>query len=865
MLAGLTNSSLELQKLVAFENAFDRVFALIDAEGGLGQGGIIVQDCLSLFHNLIRHNSANQSLFRETGGVPKLAKLLPNSQPPNKHAGPEESWSSPDRDKNVFGLLSVMRLFVSKGSIGTQPNQNAFYKNGLLQQIINLAFDDSVNIITRAEAFQLCADMIRGNAPLQEAFAHHQVTIPSETEPPNGLGQQNGSRTPIPLNRIPVIEGLLTLVLNSSANHVFEARFAACECIKAYTFGHLQIRHHFLRHAMNVHVSGQSDSSNVLTTLMAGGRDVSSADPYRLWFASVLVFHLIFDDLEAKSMLMEIAEGDAENGEEVVTCIQTLTGNLVTALQSDEDERISIGYLMLLCGWLYEDAAAVNDFLGEGSTLQSIVQTASRTQYDNLVLRGLCATLLGIVYEFSTKDSPIPRRQLQPMLTTGLGRERFLSALSELRQHPLVRDFEVLSQEISVRNESGQPEVFFDTTFIEFLKDNFSRLARAIDRDPGIEIHQSQSEGVDRDLVDELRGQISEKAQALQKTEADLLTMERRLNQTETDLKKNQEGSAYEVNRLKAVNEALQKNHDLELKKLEAANRRNFQDLESRHHQSNQKLQSEHQKAVQTLQTQLQQAKIEADRQVERVKRPLEDELVRLKHLNEELSQKLARALEDKKKAVDGIKDLQSLAQKSKADHAQIQKTIKELQSTLEASESQIAALRAENLEHQATIETLRQERAAGNEKSSKTLKESLEKLAVFEKKNNELQATLSKQKKESETALEKERKASQTTAMKHQELQEMIDKLKHENEQLRTKSQDQVWGVKEAEEKAKKAESKIKEAEEKAKKAEVRIKEAQTKTNEAEEGKAKVQEELDDMLMVLADIEEKRSKDKVW
>lgn len=53
LLVDLTNvSQTELQKLIAFEDAFQRIFNLIQGEGGLAEGGIVVQDCLSLLANL---------------------------------------------------------------------------------------------------------------------------------------------------------------------------------------------------------------------------------------------------------------------------------------------------------------------------------------------------------------------------------------------------------------------------------------------------------------------------------------------------------------------------------------------------------------------------------------------------------------------------------------------------------------------------------------------------------------------------------------------------------------------------------------------------------------------------------------------
>jgi hypothetical protein len=59
VLIALTNGNPEIQKLVAFENAFEVLFAIIEQEGAV-DGGIVVQDCLQLLGNLLRYNSSNQ-------------------------------------------------------------------------------------------------------------------------------------------------------------------------------------------------------------------------------------------------------------------------------------------------------------------------------------------------------------------------------------------------------------------------------------------------------------------------------------------------------------------------------------------------------------------------------------------------------------------------------------------------------------------------------------------------------------------------------------------------------------------------------------------------------------------------------------
>jgi hypothetical protein len=153
LLGDLTQSSTELQKLVAFESTFDRVFQLLHLEGGLSQGGIIVQDCLDLLANLIRQNSSNQSLFRESGCVPKLAELLKSAYavPEGDEQGDGDEFPNPQRDKNLWGLLAVIRLFLVSGSVGTHLNQKIFVRHGLLQQILDLPFREATEVPIRAE------------------------------------------------------------------------------------------------------------------------------------------------------------------------------------------------------------------------------------------------------------------------------------------------------------------------------------------------------------------------------------------------------------------------------------------------------------------------------------------------------------------------------------------------------------------------------------------------------------------------------------------------------------------------------------------------------------------------------------------
>ena len=150
LLTALTPTSPDLQKLVAFENAFDRIFNIIDAEGSLTHGGVVVQDCLSLLANLLRLNASNQSFFRETGWMAKLAKML--SQVVREESSDSVAeWAIAQRDKNIWGLLSVVQLFLVGGITGTQVNQMSFWQNGVISQILEIAFHKSMGGNVKSE------------------------------------------------------------------------------------------------------------------------------------------------------------------------------------------------------------------------------------------------------------------------------------------------------------------------------------------------------------------------------------------------------------------------------------------------------------------------------------------------------------------------------------------------------------------------------------------------------------------------------------------------------------------------------------------------------------------------------------------
>lgn len=151
LLTYLTPSSLEIQKLVAFENAFDRIFKIIEEEGAIAEGGRVVEDCLILLANLLRMNSHNQALFRESLCTAVLSKILGEVASSGHEQEETAGWAQAQRNRNIYALLAVVRLFLMPGAVGTVQNQAEFWRHGLLYHALQLAFNGTFEVQIRAE------------------------------------------------------------------------------------------------------------------------------------------------------------------------------------------------------------------------------------------------------------------------------------------------------------------------------------------------------------------------------------------------------------------------------------------------------------------------------------------------------------------------------------------------------------------------------------------------------------------------------------------------------------------------------------------------------------------------------------------
>lgn len=881
LLVDLTaGASDELRKIVAFEDVFGKVFALIRLEGGLGDAGITAQDCLSLLANLIRNSASNQTMFRESGCVAQLKQLLEQIFPSEDDA----LFVTQSREKGGWGVLQLLGLFLVEGENFTAQNQTAFFRAGTAQTLIDLGFAVNIASPLRAAALKDAALLIQANAPLQESFASMTVHVSIEdaaSSLPNGNRSRISSRRGDPKSNAKssarpsaekqptyIIEALLELTLSNTRQDQ-ASRAAGCSLIQAYLTKHDRIRAHFLQRAIAGHTEHE-EAANALNTLL----QPTTTDPLGVTFASWILQDLIVDNTETKDTLSQVKEGDEDAGEDVLTAIQTLGSHLQTALQQAAEERFIVAQASLLIALLWQFSEGINNLLAEGSSLvQTLVEHAKATTTSSAV-SGMSAALLGVLYEFSTKDSPIPRRTLAPLLTQKLGRSNYLTALLSLRQHPAVRDFGL--DDISDPTALILPAAFVDLYLAEYV-----RLRKAIDKDPGLEVLplSAAEEGIDRDILDTLRQEAETTRTALATAQQDALVLGQQHETEKLTAAKELQTANAEVERLRRVNNAMQTSHEEETTKTSSQHKQALEQLQRTSEQRAQNAAGEAQRALAVAKREnesaVQNAKTEVQKQWASKVQELEKKVAEsgnalrseqeqhasvtkaLEALRKEHNQLANKSKEAGRQVESLTTRLMELGKAHQVLQSQAEKDadrVKNLTAQLELGEKELASARSQAEEAaqdlQARNAELASERSGFNdlEKEFETFKKQAE---------SEKEEFRAEREKLTEEAKKKEGKGqdAETVKLFKGKVEELGKEVKTLKSELDSVKRELETARKEVEKAGKDLEAARKEGETAKKDFET----AKRGLDSAKEGEREAKEELESMLLVMGDLEAER------
>lgn len=337
LLMAVVNESSHVQVLVAFENIFGRLFTIIEEEGGL-RGSLVVNDCLSLIHNILKYNTSNQTLFLETGNLPRLAHVI------NEPLSGEEFFWNEQRVVNINTALDIISLTVDRGSSTTSKNQTMLLEASVLMIVLRLAFHYNIPKNVRPVALLSAADMIRGNLLAQQEFSKIDVPYfdPSLPSPPS----QD--------QLLPIVNLLLNWAFYTNSVHLFSLRVASVELLKSYLHDNGEMQVKFLSQQINNYHAHAKESAFLKSNLFEAILDYDlelKLNPYKLFFAADMFMHLFESDASENNTLREmtrkVTTGSGLDEEEKLSAIQALSELIITSLTS-EDIRIPISYITFL-------------------------------------------------------------------------------------------------------------------------------------------------------------------------------------------------------------------------------------------------------------------------------------------------------------------------------------------------------------------------------------------------------------------------------------------------------------------------------------------------------------------------------------
>ena len=494
LLIALTKSNAEIQKIIAFENAFERLFAIILDEGAT-DGGIIVQDCLNLMQNLLRYNVSNQNLFRETSCIKQLGRLLVSKViSPDKKGTVDlpltherTEWTE-QKISNVKAALELIRILVAPKNPNTTANQTSLGSAKILEPLVQLGMALHSPQRVRSESLFTVAEMIRCHPVNQETFSKSLVTAVNRAEQSGIPKQKQPPGAPK--------SSVLSVISLALGKDDFELRAAA-----AYTFQCFVFRNQDAQLALvstlippppdnpNSDVSEAPVSPGSLLVSAILDLEALRKDSFRGWFASMMLTHLLLDNAASKELALSVK---FEEGEEFISLLHKCMFTLLVANRENMHVRIQVGLLSLLAVWFYDSPATVKEFLAEGSNMQFLIEQVNQSSGVDELVQGLAAFLIGLCHRFNDNSDPVfSKESLKSLVTSRIGADVFQSRLERLREAKQLTStcLSIVNADVVVDPKTG-PELYFDYSFAEFYKSTYDAICRSVTASPG---HSSKS------------------------------------------------------------------------------------------------------------------------------------------------------------------------------------------------------------------------------------------------------------------------------------------------------------------------------------------------------------------------------------
>ncbi|XP_057285864.1 general vesicular transport factor p115 isoform X6 [Pezoporus wallicus] len=447
LLQQLTKSNAAIQKIVAFENAFERLLDIITEEGN-SDGGIVVEDCLLLLQNLLKNNNSNQNFFKEGSYIQRMKPWF--------EVGDDNCGWSAQKVTNLHLMLQLVRVLVSPTNPpgATSSCQKAMFHCGLLQQLCTILMATGVPADILTETINTVSEVIRGCQMNQDYFA--SVNAPSN--PPR-----------------PAIVVLLMSMVNE--RQPFVLRCAVLYCFQCFLYKNQKGQGEIVSTLLpsTIDATGNSVSAG---QLLCGG--LFSTDSLSNWCAAVALAHALQENATLKEQLLRVQLATSI-GNPPVSLLQQCT-NILS--QGDKIDRrgskvqTRVGLLMLLCTWLSNCSIAVTHFLHNPANIPFLTgQIAENLGEEEQLVQGLCALLLGIsIYYNDNSLENYRKEKLKQLIEKRIGRENFIEKLGFISKHELYSRAAQKPQP----GFSSPEHMMFDHEFTKLVKELEGVISKAI-------------------------------------------------------------------------------------------------------------------------------------------------------------------------------------------------------------------------------------------------------------------------------------------------------------------------------------------------------------------------------------------------
>ncbi|KFW05326.1 General vesicular transport factor p115, partial [Fulmarus glacialis] len=440
LLQQLTKSNAAIQKIVAFENAFERLLDIITEEGN-SDGGIVVEDCLLLLQNLLKNNNSNQNFFKEGSYIQRMKPWF--------EVGDDNCGWSAQKVTNLHLMLQLVRVLVSPTNPpgATSSCQKAMFHCGLLQQLCTILMATGVpaeSILTR-QTINTVSEVIRGCQMNQDYFA--SVNAPSN--PPR-----------------PAIVVLLMSMVNE--RQPFVLRCAVLYCFQCFLYKNQKGQGEIVSTLLPSTIDGNSVSAG---QLLCGG--LFSTDSLSNWCAAVALAHALQENATLKEQLLRVQLATSI-GNPPVSLLQQCTN----ILSQGSKVQTRVGLLMLLCTWLSNCSIAVTHFLHNPANIPFLTgQIAENLGEEEQLVQGLCALLLGIsIYYNDNSLENYRKEKLKQLIEKRIGRENFIEKLGFISKHELYSRAAQKPQP----SFSSPDHMMFDHEFTKLVKELEGVISKAI-------------------------------------------------------------------------------------------------------------------------------------------------------------------------------------------------------------------------------------------------------------------------------------------------------------------------------------------------------------------------------------------------